>query len=144
MDIPLQFHEFQHLNHSERCMKYSEVLQRSEMTLSDIDDLFTDLETLQGASNIRLRRLEDEMKILTEWCDKKDRSKGDIDLEFINIVSSGKRARQGKPSASIFTCTTLINPHKCGWICNFKRDISSYLVIAQATSRYCNEFGCQC
>lgn len=96
MDIPLQFHEFHHLNHLERCPKFSDILKRNDpVTSSDLDSLYTDLETLQGASNIRLRRLEDEMKILTEWCDKKDRSKGDVDLEFLNTVSSIKRSRQG-------------------------------------------------
>jgi len=94
MDIPLQFHEFSHLNHLERCLKFSEIIQRAEVNLTDIDALYTDLETLQGASNIRLRRLEDEMKILNEWSDKKDRGKAEIDLEFMNTVSSGKRARQ--------------------------------------------------
>ena len=77
MDIPLQFHEFQHLDHIQRCPKYSECLQKLEPIVpNDLDALYTDLEVLQGASNIRLRRLEEEIKILTEWCDKKDRGKG--------------------------------------------------------------------
>ena len=96
MDIPLQFHEFSHLDHLSKCTKYSEIIKKNEVALTDIDALLTDLETLQGASNIRLRRLEDEMKILNEWCDKKDRGKGgEFDLEFINSMASGKRARQG-------------------------------------------------
>lgn len=106
MDIPLQFHEFRHLNHTERCPKYTELLQKSDNAhLPDLDALYTDLETLQGASNIRLRQLEDEMKILTEWCDKKDRNKTDVELDFLSTVSSSssslssssnnKRSRQG-------------------------------------------------
>lgn len=96
MDIPLQFHEFSHLDHVTKCSKYSEIIKKNDVILPDLDALLTDLETLQGASNIRLRRLQDEMKILNEWCDKKDRGKADIDLEFINNVTSGKRARQGR------------------------------------------------
>lgn len=96
MDIPLQFHEFQHLDHYERCPKYTESLTKSDpIAPSDLDALYTDLENLQGAANIRLRRLEEEVKILTEWCDKKDRSKGDVDLDFLSNVASGKRTRTG-------------------------------------------------
>lgn len=96
MDIPLQFHEFQHLNHHDRCPKYTESLTKSDpIAPSDLDALYTDLENLQGAANIRLRRLEEEVKILTEWCDKKDRSKGDVDLDFLSNVASGKRTRTG-------------------------------------------------
>ena len=97
MDIPLQFHEFQHLNHVERCPKYTETLQKLDpIQPNDLDALYTDLENLQGASNIRLRRLEDEIKILTEWCDKKDRLKTEVDLEFLSNVSINKRSRTGK------------------------------------------------
>ena len=86
MDIPLQFHEFQHLDHLQRCPKYSECLQKLEPIVpNDLDALYTDLEVLQGASNIRLRRLEEEIKILTEWCDKKDRGKGKL-IYFIYFI----------------------------------------------------------
>lgn len=90
MDIPLQFHEFQHLNHIERCPKYTEILQKLDVIqINDLDALHTDLENLQGASNIRLRRLEDEIKILTEWCDKKDRnSKSEVDLELLATTTT--------------------------------------------------------
>ena len=30
LDIPLQFQEFQHLNHVERCLKYTEILQKPD------------------------------------------------------------------------------------------------------------------
>ena len=91
LDIPLQYHEFKHLNVDERCLKYAELLQRSThdgIQPSDLDDLYTDLETLQGASNIRLRQLENEVKILTEWCDKRDK-RGDVEreLDFLSNVS---------------------------------------------------------
>ena len=96
MDIPLQFHEFHHLNHDERCPKYTEILQKPDtISVNDLHALYTDLETLQGASNIRLRRLQGEVKILTEWCDKKDRGKGEPDMEFISNVSNNKRGRTG-------------------------------------------------
>ena len=99
MDIPLQLHEFYPLNHVEKCPAYTESLHRIEFVqLGDLDALYTDLETLQGAANIRLRKLEEEVKILSEWCDKKDRSKSDIDLNFMS--STSKRTRSGK---SIFT-----------------------------------------
>lgn len=105
-DIPLQFNEFQHLNHVEKCTKYTEILQKLDVIqVNDLDALYTDLEILQGASNKRLRRLEDEIKILTEWCDKKERSKNDdIDLS----TPTSKRSRTGKP-VDIFLCRA--NPY---------------------------------
>ncbi|XP_065668271.1 transcriptional adapter 3-A [Hydra vulgaris] len=96
MDIPLQLHEFYPLNHVEKCPTYTETLLRLEFVqFSDLDALYTDLETLQGAANIRLRKLEEEVKILSEWCDLKDRLKSDVDLNFTNSITS-KRTRSGQ------------------------------------------------
>lgn len=96
MDIPLQFHEFYHLNHTEKCPKYTEILHKADSIVpNEIHALYTDLETLQGASNIRLRRLEEEVKILTEWCDKKDRVKTESELDFLSNVTTSKRSRTG-------------------------------------------------
>ena len=97
-DLPLQFHDFKHLDHTKRCPKYSAILSRpvtATVQPSELDDIFTDLETLLGAANIRHRQLESELKILGEWADKKDRKPG-FELELLTNVSSGKKS--GKSS----------------------------------------------
>ena len=95
-DVPLQFHDFKHLDHTKRCPKYTSILSRaasSTIQPSELDDVYTDLENLLGAANIRHRQLESELKILSEWADKKDRkSNFEYDLLF---SMSGKRSAKG-------------------------------------------------
>jgi len=92
-DVPLQFHDFKHLDHTKRCPKYTSILSRaasSTIQPNELDDVYTDLENLLGAANIRHRQLESELKILSEWADKKDRkSNFEYDLLF---SMSGKRS----------------------------------------------------
>ena len=60
-DLPLQFHDFKHLDHTKRCPKYTAALSKLASTSlqpSELDDIYTDLESLLGAANIRQRQLE--------------------------------------------------------------------------------------
>lgn len=103
-DLPLQFHDFKHLDHIKRCPKYTAILSRptaSGIQTSELDEIFTDLENLLGAANIRHRQLDSELKILGEWADKKDR-KSSFELDLLTNMPgkrSGKTSfedRQGK------------------------------------------------
>ena len=92
-DLPLQFHDFKHLDHTKRCPKYTSILSRpttSTIQPNELDDIYTDLESLLGAANIRHRQLESELKILGEWADKKDR-KSNFELDLFSNIS-GKRS----------------------------------------------------
>ena len=98
-DIPLQFHEFKHLDHNKRCPKYHSILNKSQndtIQPNELDELYTDLETLLGAATIRLRQLETEVRVLNEWGDKKDR-KGSIEreLEFLTQLSNKRSSKPG-------------------------------------------------
>eukprot|EP00794_Sanderia_malayensis_P016861 gene16861-18563_t len=102
-DLPLQFHEFKHLDHTKRCSKYSALLTKpasGSIQPNELDEIYTDLESLLGAANIRHRQLESELKILSEWADKKDKkSLLEIDLltQFAGKRSS-KSAVEEKPA----------------------------------------------
>ena len=92
-DVPLQFHDFKHLDHIKRCPKYTSVLSRpasSTVQPNELDGVYTDLESLLGAANIRHRQLESELKILGEWADKKDR-KSNFEYDLLTSIS-GKRS----------------------------------------------------
>lgn len=92
-DLPLQFHDFKHLDHAKRCPKYTAILSRpagSTIQPNELDDIYTDLENLLGAANIRQRQLDSELKILGEWADKKDR-KSNFELDLFSNIS-GKRS----------------------------------------------------
>ena len=94
-DLPLQFHDFKHLDHTKRCPKYTAALSKLASTSlqpSELDDIYTDLESLLGAANIRQRQLESEIKILGEWADKKDR-KGLIELDFLSQIGNKRTAK---------------------------------------------------
>ncbi len=92
-DLPLQFHDFKHLDHTKRCPKYSAIITKpsnAHIQLNELDDIYTDLESLLGAANIRHRQLESELKILGEWADKKDK-KSSLELDLLNQLQ-GKRS----------------------------------------------------
>eukprot|EP00112_Aurelia_sp_Birch-Aquarium-sp1_P015800 Seg353.5 transcript_id=Seg353.5/GoldUCD/mRNA.D3Y31 product="Transcriptional adapter 3-A" protein_id=Seg353.5/GoldUCD/D3Y31 len=101
-ELPLQFHDFAHLDHIKRCPKYSSILSRPSSTIiqpSELDEIYTDLESLLGAANIRHRQLESELKILGDWVEKKDR-KNPFELELLTNISgkrSGKASFEERP-----------------------------------------------
>lgn len=95
---PLQYHEFKTLNHEKMCPSFSSVLKKSldqGITVEDLPMLQSDLQTLLAAVNRRSRLLESENKVLTDWCDRKDK-KGSRQKE-LEILNSLKRC---KPTSS--------------------------------------------
>lgn len=73
-DCPLQFHDFKSVDHLKVCPRYTAVLARSEddgIGIEELDTLQLELETLLSSASRRLRVLEAETQILTDWQDKK-------------------------------------------------------------------------
>ncbi|XP_040263614.1 transcriptional adapter 3 isoform X3 [Bufo gargarizans] len=90
-DCPLQFHEFKSVDHVKLCPRYTAVLSRSEddgIGIEELDTLQLELETLLSSASRRLRVLEAETQILTDWQDKK----GDR-----RILKLGKEHEPGTP-----------------------------------------------
>ncbi|CAG2180937.1 unnamed protein product, partial [Oppiella nova] len=76
---PLQFLDFQVLDPSKQCPRFTSVVQRSEdesgIGAEDMDVLQLELESLLVSVVQRQRLLETEMESLTNWCDSKNRDK---------------------------------------------------------------------
>ncbi|XP_053326069.1 transcriptional adapter 3 isoform X1 [Spea bombifrons] len=90
-DCPLQFHEFKSVDHVKLCPRYTAVLSRSEddgIGIEELDTLQLELETLLSSASRRLRVLEAETQILTDWQDKKG------DRRFLKV---GKEIEPGTP-----------------------------------------------
>ncbi|XP_033876736.2 transcriptional adapter 3 [Acipenser ruthenus] len=92
MDCPLQFHDFKPVDHGKVCPRYTAVLGRSEddgIGIEELDTMQLELETLLSSASRRLRVLEAETQILTDWQDKKG------DKRFLKL---GKDAELGTPT----------------------------------------------
>ncbi|KAG8435998.1 hypothetical protein GDO86_007189 [Hymenochirus boettgeri] len=90
-DCPLQFHDFKSVDHVKLCPRYTAVLSRSEddgIGIEELDTLQLELETLLSSASRRLRVLEAETQILTDWQDKKG------DRRFLKL---GKEQELGTP-----------------------------------------------
>nr|XP_032652935.1 transcriptional adapter 3-like [Chelonoidis abingdonii] len=90
-DCPLQFHDFKSVDHLKVCPRYTAVLARSEddgIGIEELDTLQLELETLLSSASRRLRVLEAETQILTDWQDKKG------DRRFLKL---GKEHELGTP-----------------------------------------------
>ncbi|XP_048404059.1 transcriptional adapter 3 isoform X1 [Stegostoma tigrinum] len=96
-DCPLQFHDFKPVDHVKMCPRYAAVLSRSEddgIGIEELDTLQLELETLLSSASRRLRILEAETQILTDWQDKK----GDKRLlKFGKEHDHGTPQKHGKP-----------------------------------------------
>ncbi|XP_038595851.1 transcriptional adapter 3 isoform X3 [Tachyglossus aculeatus] len=96
-DCPLQFHDFKSVDHLKLCPRYTAVLARSEddgIGIEELDTLQLELETLLSSASRRLRVLEAETQILTDWQDKKG------DRRFLKLGRDhelGAPAKHGKP-----------------------------------------------
>ncbi|XP_028681222.1 transcriptional adapter 3 [Erpetoichthys calabaricus] len=96
-DCPLQFHDFKPVDHQKVCPRYTAVLNRSEddgIGIEELDTLQLELETLLSSASRRLRVLEAETQILTDWQDKKG------DKRFLKLGKEhelGTPAKHGKP-----------------------------------------------
>lgn len=89
---PLQYYDFKSLDHNKMCPSYSAILERpveEGVSTEDLALLQSDLETLLAGVNRRSRLLESENKVLTEWCDKKEK-KG-VRQKELEILMSLKR-----------------------------------------------------
>ncbi|XP_075288716.1 transcriptional adapter 3 isoform X3 [Opisthocomus hoazin] len=96
-DCPLQFHDFKSVDHVKVCPRYTAVLARSEddgIGIEELDTLQLELETLLSSASRRLRVLEAETQILTDWQDKK----GDRRLlKLSKDHDVGASVKHGKP-----------------------------------------------
>ncbi|XP_043932307.1 transcriptional adapter 3-like [Protopterus annectens] len=96
-DCPLQFHDFKSVDHQKLCPRYTAVQSRSEddgIGIEELDTLQLELETLLSSANRRLRILEAETQILTDWQDKKG------DKRFLKLNKEheiGTPIKHGKP-----------------------------------------------
>ncbi|KAM7040706.1 transcriptional adapter 3 isoform 1-T1 [Acridotheres tristis] len=96
-DCPLQFHDFKSVDHVKVCPRYTAVLARSEddgIGIEELDTLQLELETLLSSASRRLRVLEAETQILTDWQDKKG------DRRFLKLSKDhdvGTSVKHGKP-----------------------------------------------
>ncbi|KAB1264289.1 Transcriptional adapter 3 [Camelus dromedarius] len=96
-DCPLQFHDFKSVDHLKVCPRYTAVLARSEddgIGIEELDTLQLELETLLSSASRRLRVLEAETQILTDWQDKKG------DRRFLKLGRDhelGAPPKHGKP-----------------------------------------------
>ncbi|XP_061213202.1 transcriptional adapter 3 isoform X1 [Neopsephotus bourkii] len=96
-DCPLQFHDFKSVDHGKVCPRYTAVLARSEddgIGIEELDTLQLELETLLSSASRRLRVLEAETQILTDWQDKKG------DRRFLKLSKEhdvGTSVKHGKP-----------------------------------------------
>ncbi|KAM8868693.1 transcriptional adapter 3 isoform 3-T3 [Synchiropus picturatus] len=71
---PLKYYDFKPVEHVKVCPRYTAVLGRSEddgIGIEELDTLQLELETLLSAASRRLRALDEQRQILTDWQDKK-------------------------------------------------------------------------
>ncbi|XP_064635509.1 transcriptional adapter 3-B-like [Lineus longissimus] len=80
-DCPLKFPELQSVDHTRLCPRYTAVIERKDGTdsvyVEEADGLQTDLETLLASVGKRMRVLETEIHVLSNWQDKKPGEKHD-------------------------------------------------------------------
>ncbi|EDO41447.1 predicted protein [Nematostella vectensis] len=94
---PLQYCDFETVDHARMCPFYTSLLTRStdkSIEPEELDLLTSDLETLLASCNRRMRLLETETKILVDWAEKKDKKiVRQKELEILNSLSNFKRGR---------------------------------------------------
>lgn len=92
---PLQYCDFNLIDHSKMCPLYTSLLTRSSeqgISPEELDLLLSDLETLLAAANRRMRLLESENKLLVDWSERKDKKVvRQKELEILNSLSNFKR-----------------------------------------------------
>lgn len=88
---PLQYVEFDPVDHAQLCPFYTSLLTRSgdeSIAFEELDLLTSDLETLLAACNRRMRLLEGETKVLVDWAEKKDKKMvRQKELEILNSLT---------------------------------------------------------
>lgn len=87
-ECPLMFPDLEPVDHVKQCPRYTAILSRGEsesVGLEELDVIQADLETLLANAGKRLKVLENEMQILTNWQEKS----GEIKPQA-NKVKGGK------------------------------------------------------
>uniref|UniRef100_UPI00358FDC7B transcriptional adapter 3 n=1 Tax=Myxine glutinosa TaxID=7769 RepID=UPI00358FDC7B len=107
-ECPLQFHDFRPVEHTRQCPRYTAMLSRSAeegIGAGELDTLQLELETLLAAASRRLRVLEAETQVLTDWQDRKgDKKFGKLAEPGIGgtagpsklVTPSGSKPKKGK------------------------------------------------
>ena len=94
---PLQYCDFDLVDHAQLCPFYNSLLTRSTdqgIAPEELDLLTSDLETLLAACNRRIRLLERETKVLVDWAEKKDKKMvRQKELEILNSLTTFKRSK---------------------------------------------------
>ncbi|XP_051967736.1 transcriptional adapter 3-like [Xyrauchen texanus] len=96
---PLKYYDFKPVDHVKVCPRYTAVLSRSEddgIGIEELDTLQLELETLLSSASRRLRALEEQRQILTDWQDKKG------DKRFLKLgkdadLSASRHSKPKKP-----------------------------------------------
>ncbi|XP_041365327.1 transcriptional adapter 3-like isoform X2 [Gigantopelta aegis] len=102
-DCPLQFPDLLPVDHVKECLKYTAILARSEdetVSLDEVNQLQTDIETLLANAGKRLKLLEGEIQLLVNWQDKKDK-KGIVTPSEPVPGKRGKGAADDKPNKKL-------------------------------------------
>ncbi|KAJ7998991.1 hypothetical protein DPEC_G00210750 [Dallia pectoralis] len=103
---PLKYYDFKPVEHVKVCPRYTAVLGRSEddgIGIEELDTLQLELETLLSSANRRLRALDEQRQILTDWQDKKGDKRflklgKDTDLSASSRHKPKKQKLDGKGS----------------------------------------------
>ncbi|XP_010880132.2 transcriptional adapter 3 [Esox lucius] len=103
---PLKYYDFKPVEHVKLCPRYTAVLGRSEddgIGIEELDTLQLELETLLSSASRRLRALEEQRQILTDWQDKKGDKRflklgKDTDLSASSRHKPKKQKLDGKGS----------------------------------------------
>ncbi|CAH1787384.1 unnamed protein product [Owenia fusiformis] len=95
-DCPLQYPDFLPVDHTKLCPRYTAVLQRDKddsVSIVELDSLQTEMETLFSSVAKRMRLLEGEVQILTNWQDRASGKKGGKGTPSPCPSPSGKRGK---------------------------------------------------
>ncbi|XP_074661936.1 transcriptional adapter 3-like [Tubulanus polymorphus] len=110
---PLQFPSLESVDIETECPRLSQILQRGEIdsvNYEELDSLQTDLETLLASLAKRIRGLETEVEVLTNWSDvkKEKRPIGKVDCTPPATPKRGKsvEGKTGKKMREGFKGTT--------------------------------------
>ncbi|XP_061436479.1 transcriptional adapter 3-like isoform X1 [Lethenteron reissneri] len=104
-ECPLEFHDFRAVEHTRQCPRYTAVLSRPAedgVGPEELDTLQLELETLLAAASRRLRNLETEIQILTDWQDRKGDKKFTKAAEHVASSTGkhgGSKPKKQKPDS---------------------------------------------
>ncbi|XP_053384226.1 transcriptional adapter 3-B-like isoform X2 [Mercenaria mercenaria] len=104
-ECPLMFPDLEPVDHVKQCPRYTAILSRGEgetVGLEELDVIQADLETLLANAGKRLKVLENEMQLLTNWQEKSGEIKpvGKVKGGKVQPETPSKRSKaaEDKPS----------------------------------------------